>query len=251
MVFIEKIQNLLEKIQQEEQPTINQAVKACAASIKAGRAVLTFGAGHSALPPQEAFPRIGSIPGFVQITEPVFGFNGFVTGKGGQRQMSFLEQTSGYAEVILSNYALTPEDTLIVFSNSGINALPVELCWLAKSQGLTTISIGSRAHALANQPKNPLGQRLLEISDIHIDNHSPVGDTLITLEGGLHTGGSSTITSMAIMNTIIVETIRELQASGIYVTAYPSHNVSGDLATVEAQEHAVLQAHRDVMAKLQ
>lgn len=251
MQFIQEIQNVLETIQREEKDTIRQAVKACAASIKAGRAVLLFGAGHSALPPQEAFPRIGSIAGFVQITEPVFGFNGFVTGKGGQRQMSFLEGTAGFAEVILSNYMLSPEDTLIVFSNSGINALPVELCWLAKARGLTTISVGSRAHALANQPKNPLGQRLLDVSDIHIDNHTPVGDTLITLNGGLRTGGSSTIAGMVIMNMIVVETIRELQGAGVDVTVYPSHNVSGDLATVEAQENAVLQAHRDLLAKLQ
>lgn len=250
MEFIKKIQNVLDTIQREEQESIRQAVKACAASIKVGRAVLLFGAGHSALPPQEAFPRIGSIAGFVQITEPVFGFNGFVTGKGGQRQMSFLEGTAGFAEVILSNYALSPEDTLIVFSNSGINTLPVELCWLAKKLGLTTISVGSRAHALANQPKNPLGQRLLDISDIHIDNHTPVGDTLVTLDGGLCTGGSSTIASMVIMNTIVVETIRELHGAGVDVTPYPSHNVSGDLATVEAQENAVLQAHRDLLAKL-
>ncbi len=250
MEFIKKIKNLLDTIQREEHDTIHQAVKACAASIKAGRAVLLFGAGHSALPPQEAFPRIGSIPGFVQITEPVFGFNGFVTGKGGQRQMSFLEGTTGYAEVILSNYALTPEDTLIVFSNSGINALPVELCWLAKAQGLTTISVGSRAHALANQPKNPLGQRLLDVSDIHIDNHTPVGDSLITLDGGLLTGGGSTIAGMVIMNTIVVETIRELLGDGVDVMVYPSHNVSGDLAAVEAQENAVFQAYRDLLTKL-
>ncbi len=251
MEFIQEIQNLLDTIQREEQDTIHQAVKACATSIKAGRAVLLFGAGHSALPPQEAFPRIGSTPGFVQITEPVFGFNGFVTGKGGQKQMSFLEGTAGFAEVILSNYALTPEDTLIVFSNSGINALPVELCWLANQRGLTTIGVGSRAHALANQPKNPLGQRLFEVADIYIDNHAPEGDTLVTLDGRLRTGGSSTIAGMVIMNTIVVETIRALQAAGVDVTVYPSHNVSDDLAAVDAQEKRVFKAHRDLLAKLQ
>ncbi len=163
MEFLEKLNNIISIIDQQEGSHIQDAAKACAATIAAGRAVLVFGAGHSALPAQEAFPRIGSIVGFVQITEPNLGFNGHVTGKGGQRQMSFLEQTAGYAEVILSNYDLTPQDTLIVISNSGINALPVELCDLANQRGLTTIGISSSAHSLANKPKNKMNKRLLEI----------------------------------------------------------------------------------------
>lgn len=250
MEFIDQIQKVLNEIKTLEQAQIVKASRACAASIQAGRAVLLFGAGHSALPVQEAFPRIGSIPGFIQITEPALGFNGFVTGKGGQKQMSFLEGTSGFAAVILSNYDLTPADTLIVFSNSGINALPVELCWLAKEQGLATISVGSSVHSLANQPKNPLGKRLLEVADIHIDNHVPIGDTLVTLDEGTHTGGGSTITGMAIMNTIVVETIRLLRKAGVAGPVYPSHNVSDDLQAVQAQEEALFKAYKQLLAKL-
>jgi uncharacterized phosphosugar-binding protein len=250
MEFIDLIQTVLTDIKTYAQAQIFKAANACAASIQAGRAVLLFGAGHSALPAQEAFPRIGSIPGFVQITEPALGFNGFVTGKGGQKQMSFLEGTTGFAAAILSNYDLTPADTLIVFSNSGINALPVELCWLAKDQGLTTISVGSTAHSLANQPKNPLGKRLLEVADIHIDNHIPVGDMLVTLEEGTRTGGGSTIAGMVIMNTIVVETIRALRSAGVDCPVYPSHNVSDDLQAVQVQEEALFKAYKELIAKL-
>jgi uncharacterized phosphosugar-binding protein len=250
MEFIDHIQTVLSQVSTQEQEPILAAAQACAASIAAGRAVLLFGAGHSALPVQEAFPRIGSTPGFVQITEPALGFNGFVTGKGGQKQMSFLEGTAGFAKVILANYALTPADTLIVFSNSGINALPVELCWLASQGGLTTISVGSSAHMQANQPKNPLGKRLLEVADIHIDNHVPVGDTLVTLADGTRTGGGSTIANMVIMNAIVVETIRTLRQAGVPCLVYPSHNVSADLEAIHAQEEALFQAHKDLLAKL-
>lgn len=250
MAFIQEIQGVLNAIEQNEQASIQKAAKACAASITAGRAVLMFGAGHSALPAQEAFPRIGSIVGFVQITEPELGFNGFVTGKGGQRQMSFLEQTSGFAEVILENYNLTPEDTLIVISNSGINALPVEICDLARKQGLTTISIGSTTHAQANQPKNPLGKRLMEVSDIHIDTHVREGDALVDLPGGIKAGGGSTVASMVVMNAIVVETIRLLSEAGVPFVIYPSHNVSADLGDVITQEQALFEAHKKLIAKL-
>ncbi len=251
MDFIREMQQIIQQIDEHENAAIQQAAEACAKSIAAGRAVLMFGAGHSALPPQEAFPRIGSIVGFVQITEPELGFNGFVTGKGGQRQMSFLEGTAGFAQVILSNYDLTPNDTLIVFSNSGINALPIELCNLANQQSLTTISVGSSAHSLANEPKNPLGTRLCEIADIHIDTHVPEGDTLVTLEGGVQTGGGSTIAAMVIMNTIVVETVKELNQKGLPFHIYPSHNVSGgQLEQVIQQEQALFNAHKNLINKL-
>lgn len=251
MEFIREMQKVIERIGQNEAPAIQKAAQACAKSIAAGRAVLMFGAGHSALPPQEAFPRIGSIVGFVQITEPALGFNGFVTGKGGQMQMSFLEQTEGFARVILSNYHLTGEDTLIIFSNSGINALPVELCELANQQALTTISVGSTAHALANKPKNTLGKRLHEIADIHVDNHVPEGDTLVTLEGDVRTGGGSTIAGMVIMNAIVVETVKILNEQKIPFHLYPSHNVSGDQEQeVILKEKALFEAHKQLINKL-
>ena len=250
MDFIRAIQKVIQSIEKHESKHILQAAEACAASIEAGRAVLLFGAGHSALPPQEAFPRIGSIVGFVQITEPELGFNGFVTGKGGQQQMSFLEQTSGFARAILSNYNLTPQDTLIVFSNSGINALPVELCHLANQQSLTTIGISSSDHTNANQPKNPIRKRLMEIAKIHIDNHVPEGDALLTYDDNLHTGGGSTIASMVIMNTIVVETVKLLHQRGVPFHIYPSHNVTDSLEEVIRKEKALFEAHKQLIAKL-
>ncbi len=250
MDFIQKMQGIITLIQQHETSNILTAAIVCANSIEAGRAVLMFGAGHSALPPQEAFPRIGSIVGFVQITEPELGFNGFVTGKGGQRQMSFLEQTPGFAQIILSNYALTPEDTLIVFSHSGINALPVEICDLANQQGLTTISVSSTAHSRANTPKNSLGKRLMEVADLHINTHVPEGDALVTLPGEVKAGGGSTIASMVIMNAIIVETIRILNENGTPFQIYPSHNVSEGVDGVIAKEEALFEAHKKLIAKL-
>ena len=251
MDFIREMQKVISLIEAHEGLAIEKAAEVCAKSVIAGRAVLMFGAGHSALPPQEAFPRIGSIVGFIQITEPELGFNGFVTGKGGQQQMSFLEQTEGFARVILSNYHLTPEDTLIVFSNSGINALPVEICDLANRQSLTTISVGSKAHSLANQPKNPLGKRLCEIADIHIDNHVPEGDTLVTLAENVQTGGGSTIAGMVIMNSIVVETIKQLNQQGTPFTIYPSHNVSREeMEAVHKKEKVLFAAHKELISKL-
>lgn len=250
MRFISEMQAIISKIENHEQDNILKTAEACAASIGAGRGVFLFGAGHSALPCQEAFPRIGSIVGFVQLTEPVLGFNGHVTGKGGQKQMSFLEQTSGFAEIILSNYELTAEDTLIVYSNSGINALPVEMCALAKEKGVTTVGVCSKEHSAANRPKNPLNKRLMEVADIVIDNQTPEGDALIPLSEADRIGGGSTIACMVIMNAIVTETAALLQNRNLPFHLYPSHNVSEGVEEMLEKEEALFDAHKKLLGKL-
>jgi uncharacterized phosphosugar-binding protein len=247
--FFRAIQGILSEIDEQESGTLEAAAQACAESIGSERGVLLFGAGHSALPPQEAFPRIGSLVGFIQITEPVLSYNGHVTGKGGQQQMSFLEQTSGLAETILANYRITDQDTMLIISNSGINAVPVEFCHLANQKGLTTIGISSRAHSNCNQPKNPIGKRLLEIAQIPIDTHIPEGDALIQLASGENSGGGSTIASMVILNAIVVRTAEILLERKFPVTIYPSHNISGDLDDLHQKEFEVFEKYKELLKK--
>lgn len=251
MLYIDAIIKIADRINVQQTKQIRKTAEACAASIEKARAVLLFGAGHSALPCQEAFPRIGSIVGFVQITEPNLGFNGFVTGKGGQKQMSFLEQTEGYGEVIFSNYRATEEDTLIVFSNSGINALPLELCLQAQERGLTTVGVSSHAHSKTNKTKTSrTKKRLFELVDIAIDNCTPEGDAIIENGTSDRLGGSSTIANMLIMNSIVVETAHILQTTHKQVMIYPSHNVTRDIESVLAREESIFTAHKNLIAKL-
>lgn len=165
--------------------------------------------------------------------------------------MSFLEQTEGFAEVILSNYALQKGDCLIIVSNSGINALPLELCLAASQRGVTTISLSSFLHASANRPKHTnITQRLHELSDIAIDNCTPEGDALIPILETHKSGGSSTIANMLIINSIVVETTRILEMEGYHPLVYPSHNVSESEHKVAILEKAIFTAHKQFLSSL-
>jgi len=246
--FIERIKDIATKIQTTQIEAINSACHICAQSIGAGRAVLIFGAGHSALPCMEAFPRIGSFVGFLQITEPSLGFNGFVVGKGGQRQMSFLERTKGYAEVILSNYCLDPQDSLIIFSHSGINALPVEMAILCKNRGMKVIGVTSFAHSRAN--KSAIGKRLFEVCDIPIDTCVPEGDALIHTKDGRRFASGSTIASMIIMNSLVAGTADLLIEKGQKPVIYPSHNVTNEVIKMIEEEEKMFDAYTRLASKL-
>jgi len=206
--FLAEIQALITRIQQTQLPNIQQAATLIADSISAGRMVHLFGAGHSAIPVMEAFPRIGGFVGFHPIIELPLSFNGQVVGQMGMHQAAFMERSSGYAKAILDNYALHPRDSLMVFSHSGINALPVEMAAEGRKRGLKVIAVLSLAHVQAQESRHPAG-RLNDNADLVIDNCVPEGDALVDVPGlPYKVASGSTIAACIIVDAIVAETAR-------------------------------------------
>ncbi len=248
--FMQEIRKLIDSLEEKSSPSIEKAITICTASIAKGRVVNLFGAGHSALPCMEAFPRIGSFVGFHQITEPGLGFNGFVTGKGGQRQMSFMENTPGLAKIIFENYNFTPDDSLIIFSHSGINAVPVELAEEANKVGMQSIAVMSLAHSATQRAKAPSGKKLNEVASVVIDTTVPPHDAVVEVGNSQKSGGASTVIAMIIIDTIVSECAKRLYIQDFPLKIYPSHNVSEDLESVLDRERALFDAYKQLIAKL-
>lgn len=251
--FLSEIEQIIERIHQTQLEHIEEAAGHIAASIFAGRMVHLFGAGHSAIPVMEAFPRIGGIVGFHPLIELPLSFNGQVIGQMGMHQASFLEKTKGYAEAILANYALSDEDTMLVFSHSGINALPVEMAKAGQDRGLKVIAVVSQAHSLAQEVRHPAG-RLGDNADVVIDNCVPEGDALVDIPGLTYKVASgSTIAACVIVDALVAETAKKLAMRGCEPLVYPSHNVASDAAaeaTLLEQEMKVLAGYRALQRKL-
>jgi uncharacterized phosphosugar-binding protein len=251
--FLNAIGQLVAQIRDSQTAAIRAAAHCAAEAIAAGRMVHLFGAGHSALPVMEAFPRIGSFVGFHPLIEIPLSFNGQVIGQMGMRQTSFLEKTRGYAQEILANYELDPRDCLVVFSHSGINALPVEMAAAGRARGLHVTAVTSLAHSRAQAARHPAG-RLFENADVVIDTCVPEGDALVEVPGLAHKVASgSTIAACIIVDALVAETARLLVDRGIEPLVYPSHNVAADApteATALAQEERVLAAYRALQRKL-
>src|ERR671914_2159140 len=125
--FLDQASALLARIQQSQQEALTEASGLCAEAIGSGGLVHLFGSGHSRVPVEEMFPRYGSYPGFNPIVELSMTFHTQVVGANGQRQAMFIERTPGLADVILSNFRFAPRDVMMVFSASGLSAVPVEM----------------------------------------------------------------------------------------------------------------------------
>src|SRR5689334_507728 len=194
---------------------IGKAAQICADSIAAGGLVHMFGTGHSRMALEEMFPRHGSFPGFHTIVELSLTYHNVVVGANGQRQAMYLEKLEGFGEVILRNFIFGPNDSFMVFSNGGVNEVVIDVALGAKRRGMPVIGVVSSAHCAASKPRHSSGQRLTDVSDIVIDNCTPVGDAMVTVDDLPYpVGPGSTIGYAIVVNMIKVLVAADLTQRG-------------------------------------
>ncbi len=205
MAWVTEASAVLERLARTQAGAIEVASGWCADAIGSGGLVHLFGTGHSRIPVEEMFPRYGSYPGWNPMVELSMTFHTQVVGANGQRQAMFIERTPGLAEVILSNFRFGPRDVMIVFSASGLSAVPVEMARGARARGMRTIGVTSVEQSMSSEPHSEVGARLLDEVDLVIDLCTPHADALCQV-GGLETpvGPGSTMAAVAIVNAIKV-----------------------------------------------
>jgi uncharacterized phosphosugar-binding protein len=213
--WIAAADGVLRRIAETQAEAIEVASTWCAEAIGADGLVHLFGTGHSRIPVEEMFPRYGSYPGFNPMVELSMTFHTQVVGANGQRQAMFIERVPGLAEVILSNFTFGPSDVMIVFSASGLSAVPVEMARGARRRGLRVIAVTSVEQSMSDEPSLVVESRLLDEADLVIDLCTPHADALVTIDGlDVPIGPGSTIAAVAIVNSIKVRTAQLLVERG-------------------------------------
>lgn len=213
--YIEAAQAILERIRTTQMEAIARAADICTHTIANEGLVHLFGTGHSRIFLEEMFPRHGSFPGFHPIVELSLTYHNQVVGANGQRQAMFLEHVEGLGKTILRNFVLREPDSFIVYSNSGVNEVVVEVALEAKALGLPVIAVVSLDHCLNSKPYHSSGKRLPDVADLTIDNCTPAGDALVRVEGLADpVGPGSTIGAAAVTNALKSLVAEKLAALG-------------------------------------
>ncbi len=213
--YVAAAHDLIDRIAATQADRLETAAQRCARAIAADRLVHLFGSGHSRMAVEEIWPRYGSFPGFHPIVELSLTFHNAVTGANGQRQAMFIENTPGLAAAILRNFALDPEDVMVVFSTSGVSVVPVEVAMLAQRQGLFTIGVTSLAHCHQARPRQPNGLRLTDVCDLVLDNGAPPGDAMVHIPGLAEpVGPGSTIGNTVLANALKCRVAELLSLAG-------------------------------------
>lgn len=196
--------------------------------------IFLFGTGHSHLLAEEGFYRAGGLANVVPILVEHLMLHHLPS------LGSRLERTPGLVDMILERYAPQPGEMLFVFSNSGVNRLPVEMAMRGRQKDLFVVGVSSFAYA-RQAPLSDLGLRLDQAVDAAVDNGGLPGDALLELDDfPWRVAPSSTIICALLWNSLVSETARLLIESGVTPPVFVSLNVPG------AAEHneALLQKWR-------
>ena len=218
--YMNKITEVLEKSYETNKDLIKDLSVKFAENIKTGHVIHTFGTGHSHMVGIELFARAGGLGNVDAMLDP-----DTLTAFGAQRSGA-IEKLSGLADIIYDQYNIQKGDIMIITSNSGRNAVPIEMAMRCQKEGIYTVAVTNLEQSKNTTSRHPSGKRLFECVDAIIDTAGPTGDSMMTI-GSIKTGPASSITSMFLLNTIVTEAIKILDAEGIKAPVLQSHNVDG------------------------
>jgi len=195
--------------------------------VRAGRLVHTAAAGHSLAAVLETFYRAGGLA----CVRPLF-HPGLLPLHGAQASTR-LERVPGLAALLVAQAQVRPGDVGVVFSNSGVNAFPVEIADELKKRGAYVVAFSSRPH-MDSAPARSFA-KLGEVADAVLDTAIPPGDAVVPTPSGT-TGALSTLCSTYLWNLLLVRLTA--LAGDVPVPLWQSSNLpGGDTANEGHLEH--------------
>ena len=186
------------------------------ASVARGEVIHSFGSGHSEIIAREIVGRAGGLVCITSIPDPTAGF---------------IENLVGYGTKLVERYdrqyELRAGECVIVISNSGKNASPIEVALHAKKKGCVVIGLCSVAMSTTAKTVHPGGQNLHALCDHVLDNGGVPGDTVMQLTDDVWTGPTSTFIGASILNWLMLSTMEWLKTNGHALPVLRSQNVPG------------------------
>ena len=217
-IYSEKMIENLKTIFDGQEKQVKETIDEVFRTLKEDKMIHVFGSGHSHMVGLELFIRAGGLGNVnAMLDQDVLTSNGAVRG-------SKLEQVEGLADIIWDNHVVEKGDIIIVISNSGRNAMPVEMALRGKKEGIKVIALTSLQQSKVYSSRHSSGKKLYEIADIVLDNKVIPGDGILKI-GNVVTGPMSTINGMFILNTIVSEAMLRAEKEGLAISVFTSQNV--------------------------
>ncbi len=203
-------------------PALDQAAALVLDAVGRRRRTYLFGSGHSAMLAQELVARAGGLVFFNLFVVPGLQITDHPLRSGE------LERTTGVAATALAGSELTEGDVLLVVSNSGRNAVPLEMAMGARERGVRVVAVTSVPMSSAAPSRHPSGLRLFEVADVVLDTGVPPGDAAVPVPGGpLAIGPVSTVVGAALLQLLACTVAQRMLDAGQAPPVLPSANVDG------------------------
>lgn len=214
------INTLFESIVKANEKSIPKAIEWFAETLIKDRLIHTFGTGHSHMIGLELFVRAGGLANVNAMLD-----SSVMTAEGAKRSAE-IERISGFSKVIWDQHKIAKGDLFLIISNSGRNAMPIEMALLAKKNGNKVIAITSMSQSKLYPSRISSQPKLYEIADLVLDNQAPSGDVLLEIGNG-RTGPASTLSGCFLVNLIATEAMKKAHSQGVKLPIYYSQNIDG------------------------
>lgn len=209
---------MLARAREKNMPVIRTVAPLIGRSIADGGVLHTFGSGHSELIGREIIGRAGGLMPVTGLIDPGYGFSENVVGYG-----------TRLAERHDNHYHFKSGESIVVISNSGKNASPIEVALYAKKKGLTVIALTSLQMSKASKTVHPGKQNLHAIADHVLDNLGVTGDAITEVTPGRSAGPTSTLIGATLLNLLTLEVLDWLKTHGHPLPLVTSQNVPGGM----------------------
>lgn len=219
--FVRAATETIDATVEREAEHLRQASIWMAEAVRDGGLIRVFGTGHSRLIAEEIFYRAGGLAPIDAVLEDT------VSGYRDVTKSEFTERLEGLGELIVRHRRMAPPDVLLVISQSGRNAVPIEVAEAARVRGIRTIAITSLLHAAGQPSRHSSGRHLHEVVDLTIDNGTPNGDCAISLTNGLPMGPLSGVMGALLGQILVIGAADQLLAWGVEPPVFRSGNVDG------------------------
>lgn len=217
--YMNQITKILDQVYQVNKENIKIVANKVADCIMNDHLVDIFGTGHSSLLSTEMYSRAGGLANVNPLLDPVAMME-----FGGERSC-LMERTSGIADVLYDYYQIHKDDVMIVISNSGRNAMPIEMAARGKKEGNFVVVLTSYEISKQATSRHASGKKLYEYGDIILDNCAGYGDCCMNVDG-IDTGAVSTITGAFILHTIETEATKIMVEKGFRPYVFQSQNIA-------------------------
>ena len=215
-------QRILDDLRTTQAENLHQAAELIATAHKNGHKFFVSGSGHSHTVAEELYGRAGTLAFTVPILTPELTLVDHPT------KSTMLERLDGYAKILVDLYRVSEGDVILIASNSGRNAYPVEMAIEARNRGAKVICITNLKHSQGTTSRHVSGKKLYEVSDVVIDNCGDIGDATTPVEGtDAIICPTSSISNALICACINGEVCQCLHDMGEEVEVFVSANLDG------------------------